>query len=690
MSDSKDVLVHGEQLFAALLNNLKILESWTFPKRILTTDLAKYLSNASALQTSVDELSSWYAVILKLTPSSIHPSVVLNNVQASVGALLEKCERFHSTNVRKNKQYIAPGISGNPIAQLQSACRNVLRHVKSVEEFKCSLWAQVVQGPKPISGYHSASYTPTFMRAPEVPEYALLNFDSATSAEAKLWHATFNKAPMSPRVIIVSGAKGVGKTVAVSAIVNHSKSKIRFPDGIAFIQIGPEGSLSDVLHGIANYVELSGSADMANEMRSARFLADAVTLAQRLLRDLCCLFFVSDFGNVNNVDYSVVEEMSRLSKHSLSRFVVTSCDPLPKSPVLVRISPRESESSGKILLNAANLQMPRNPSALNAMTRVSVLCGGLPVLLSIAGKTIQELAKQPHLDGNDLVWMEYLTSISSGNESNTAKKIVLKALAVAGKAMKEEHCKKYFTMLCVLRKGHFLSLEILQRLWCQSEERCVKIINFFQHFALLRVEKHFKLENALTIGLSDIVLQVARQLAQQESTTMLPYEVLIASYQSGASVGTNGSNNRSGELSLAHFKDWWLQVEDDGYIHYNIVWLLSKSSRHEEIVWLMNQPQWIVKLLKGYGYLKVCAELNVACSSLSCVSWSEMRRENLRRWFSTLDHTMALNCTDLKTRESKELALTQLYRHLNYFHENDPLVTSFIAELRNSAFRANS
>lgn len=436
--------------------------------------------------------------------------------------------------------------------------------------------------------------------------------------EARLMDAVFDRSERSAIAAVARGSGGVGKTCALRGVGRLEIAENTFEGGILHMVIGADGGLPRLIESIADIVERAGGKQKADRIRSKNTLYEATSLAGEWFQRHPCLFLIDDIWCVNGITRESVHQLTDLARNPRSRIVFTTRD--MKVSFDREIEFKERDSHGKqarmILLRCADLPSPTSTDACEAFNEILETCNGLPVALSVCGRAVRQYASRRCAENPENAWVQYwkrfkdhpVLSADGTDTGLRVKRSVLFSLDFINEERNSNLSRRWFTAFCVLRKQQFVPSDVVRRLWGVSNSETEIIMDCLERFSIAQIRCSDSSQKML-IGLHDILLDISREMALGNNELSQWCKWLIASY----------ADDRSGDNSLCgqhielyeRFREWWMQVEDDGYIFKNICWLLKHGKFTETLLQLMFDPEWIIRQLGTNGHRQVVEDVQL-------------------------------------------------------------------------------
>ena len=346
-------------------------------------------------------------------------------------------------------------------------------------------------------------------------------------------------------------------------------------------------------------------------------LEEATRIAGPAFEKRATLFVFDDIWPVIDIPDNIVAELVKLAKHEHSTIVYTTRDQNMiqdfSRETIIYFNYRNNFESEQILLKKSGLPKPSSFPHREAFADILQNCNGHPLALSLVGSIVNRLSKTNFIDDKDAAWSEIDVERETRNSDQVVKQIVMKTIKALSHDWRfSERSDKYikyysfFKSLCILRRSEKISLPTLQRLWWLPEAECERIIKRFNRFSLVRIQQDRKPCGGLLISLDDLILDICRSEAKRDGSYNFFHQKIISSYdpninfsdvERGVKITTENV-----QKSMVDFRNWWLEHSTtEQFIFTNICHFLRESGRSEDVIWLVNQPQWIVSQLQITG-----------------------------------------------------------------------------------------
>lgn len=189
-----------------------------------------------------------------------------------------------------------------------------------------------------------------------------------------------------------------------------------------------------------------------------------------------------------------------------------------------------------------------------------------------------------------------------------------------------------------------------------------------------------------TVGLHDIVLDICRDMANQDNLYKHLHCKLISSYYPEADEALNISDQEMVDHAMKDFRQWWLNVDDDQFIFENVVSLLFTVSKFEDVIWLVNKPKWIQKQIQANQLFHIRSDMKTSIRCIERVgSWNDMMKSKMKRWIKIVESALINSYTAILASDWEGMIWTQLYGRLQYFEGDDEISDHFLTDVKTNA-----
>lgn len=465
--------------------------------------------------------------------------------------------------------------------------------------------------------------------------------------------------PLYADIITLVGPPGVGKSTAVEATCSEADVRQFFSSGIYHISMGEHADAAHVLRQLSRVVASTGDAELSQKIDQSITLKAGVDLTAAQFSGRKALFVLDDVCPTRHNSMGLLSQLRHLTSRP-GRLVVLTCseDIASTTEFSIKVSPRIPASEQSRLILAKHIDQVRaKPEISKNFTVFDPLldhCAGFPIVLALAGRSINHLAMDGGLSLHDSIEMylgkikeEQLKLVSSSIDSNFDISVLV-ALELANVKIQYEfsqrppgirlHAVELFMRLSVFRNCEKPPLSALAALWSLSQKSTDKVVDIFHSFNLVsRYGQKISISNAcrntcsfLTNRSGDIKKFHSELLSNYYALGTLELNatsndsrisMTTSSSEESASVSSKGRswsrlfpiykqksnlcNKQSGVKRLplisqqSTFTDnavraWWdRSVHIDNYLSFNLFWHLSESGNGSELELLLTDKRWL-------------------------------------------------------------------------------------------------
>jgi NB-ARC domain len=283
----------------------------------------------------------------------------------------------------------------------------------------------VAQGSRASNAekYTPACNTPAIPRGVR-PDFSLDVDESPRSAEGQLKLAVMTSDlgyyPSAIEALIVglTGMAGMGKTTALICICHDADVKRKYPDAVYFMTLGQDASPESVVAQLSQIVEESGGIELAGKVRACKKPYMAARKAGSWFVGRRCLFVWDDLRETASNPTGIFAVLRSFKEHSTGSCILFSTrnktiasDASRYISVLrwrvnqlrairVDVSARASQGPEAMAMLSRHAGLSEevlcDADDANCKSVQTVLekCGGLPLALAVAGRTIGEFASR--------------------------------------------------------------------------------------------------------------------------------------------------------------------------------------------------------------------------------------------------------------------------------------------------------
>ncbi len=500
-------------------------------------------------------------------------------------------------------------------------------------------------GTKRSSTTAEPKYTPEGS-TPALPHTVSLNFNvkdaegKPATPEACLKHYVLADATeviaaagvMNPAYGVV-GMAGVGKTVALQGLAFDEDVQKHFSDGIHYMSLGKGATLQTVISEIANIMRVTGAGEIVDSVEKSSSVREAVNKAETWFRGRTSLFLVDDLWPTSESTGYLHDLRQLLRRSPASRLVITtrSTAIAEKAGSVVDFGVRDPTGpvSERIFMSyarpclAADMDVQFGEKVKSKISKVLLLCGGLPIALSVAGCAVAKLARLHKsfgaaCDQYEIQLNKTKASLReepgfSGTSLNAGILLSLQCLEPEYEKWKDDYgvdtkytIKDLFVSLCVLRNQGWLPVSVLSRLWKLDESEAMKIADFFCGMSLATLQCRERKADGLSesgnesgLMLHDLHLDFCQHHARRSNQIAFWHAELLDGYwedeedKPGLSVLMDSSETEEKKLLSLAARPWWSDsVANDGYICDNLARHLMSANCSVELGALLLDARW--------------------------------------------------------------------------------------------------
>ena len=515
-------------------------------------------------------------------------------------------------------------------------------------------------------------FRPDFSSVPKLRALVHLNFSSENTMEGKLkaefLRSVNRQAPNTPNVyghvtavVGVSGMGGVGKTTAVIGLAHDPDVQNAFSSGgIYFVVVGKNASPAKLVAAMKEMIRRSGGEGLSGRIDNSGSLQSAVSATSSWFSGRRALFILDDLWQTPSNQLGYYEALMGLLDDSPDSHILISTRSAmiaSETSAIVEFEPREktgSDSRGMFLASAGLNGVPiHDHDSEELLQQVLELCGGIPLMLAIAGAQVRRhrgttIASLKHLiQALDDKRLE-LTKEQRGHYPscfNQAVKVSLETVAdvlkTSAKFMEswneQSRCNHNnptnaeelslgdfvidcFRRLCVLPRSARVSKEVIFGIWGRTDTTMAwGIIDFLVDFHLL-LEFQDEQGNS-KFGVHDVILDYCRSESQY---------------------GKGGKYKQYHREFLIHVWKLFhpepftlsdtvmLDTPDDSVIAHDAFWFVEACESVRPWWKILSSPEELYGiqnyLLENiFRHLRECGRIAEAVGLLSHMGWTKLR-----------------------------------------------------------------
>ena len=204
-------------------------------------------------------------------------------------------------------------------------------------------------------------------------------------------------------VVGVAGMGGVGKTTALIALAQDADVREKFSrGGIYFVVVGKDATPGSLVARLKEIVRRSGGKKRCEEIDNNGSLEAAVGTTSSWFAGRKALFLLDDLWQTTFSQTGYFEVLTEILGNSLASHVVISTRSniiAYETSTRIQFEPRENtgrEARGMFLANAGlDEKMIQDDDCEEIVEKILKLCGGVPLMLSIAGAQVRQRTGTP-------------------------------------------------------------------------------------------------------------------------------------------------------------------------------------------------------------------------------------------------------------------------------------------------------
>ena len=459
-------------------------------------------------------------------------------------------------------------------------------------------------------------------------------------------------------VVGVSGIGGVGKTTAIIGLAQDADVRKEFSDGgIYFLVVGKDVRAGNLVASLKEMVRRSGGKRRCEDIDINGSLESAALITSSWFAKRKALFICDDLWKTSTSEIGYLNALVGLLDESPeSRMLIStrSSDIASETSSSVLFEPRSNtgRESLRMFLSSANLEEATvyESGSGDVVNEILELCGGVPLMLSIAGAQIRRRCGTPAASLKGLMRALKDSRLSLPKKQlgqypscfNQAVQASLRTIAdlLEGSEALSSGWNEYsrsrtefsgrivdfvsdcFWRLCVLPRSARVSEEIIFGIWCITNKElgwglidCLVDFHLVLEFADAQGNPQF--------GLHDVLLDHCKKMSQVEETPK--YELYHREFLSQAWKPFHRESSNALDIETT-WDDWnraiegywdpkaweccrpWWQMllcgkefpETRNYLLGNVVRHLKESGRLAEAVGLVCHMGW-TKVRVTYG-----------------------------------------------------------------------------------------
>jgi len=347
----------------------------------------------------------------------------------------------------------------------------------------------------------------------------------------------------------IQGMGGIGKSVITNALARDYVIRRSFPDGIFWLHFGTEPDLRENWRRLREWLE-GGSTYFNDKLEAVNFFEQATANRE-------CLIILDDVWASEHV-----EAFMRLGEQT--RVVVSSRDGRVLDEIdadSYNLSLLSDAESAQLLAQYAAIDNHQMPQAAKGILQ---LCGNLPLALAMIGAMVRGKSETYWEDAFNALKDADLEEISARFPDYSHYPNLFAAIEISIQALDSDLRNKYQDF-AIFSEDSLIPEDVLVTFWKPLKGRQIRkmILELVERNLLQRAS-----DNALTIH--DLLLAYIRREIRDIGEK---HNHLLDQYNPD-------------DLP-------WDQIEDDGYLHDNLIYHLIHASRRQQVMDLFSSPHWL-------------------------------------------------------------------------------------------------
>ena len=535
----------------------------------------------------------------------------------------------------------------------------------------------------------------------------------------------------------VSGMGGVGKTTALIGLAQDEDVRKKFSDGIYFVTVGKDATDEKLITSLKELIENSGGEKMCEGINSGTPLESVVGTTSSWFALRKVLFICDDLWKTSscqtgyfNVLVGLLDKSPKSHMLISTRSNAIACE----TSARVEFEPRSNmgrEARGIFMASAGFDEATLQGSACEELVRqILQRCGGVPLMLSIAGAQVRWSRGAPAESLNGLMQSlvderlslpvkqpgQYPSCFNRAVQANL--KTISDILATNGEFMTPwneyssdatpcavtlvDFVSDCYRKLCVLPRSARVPGEVISAIWCISNKKVGwSVVDSLVDFHLLLEFKDG--HGNPKFGLHDVLLDYcenatqtgenARYKAYHEEFLNHSWKLCYQNSSNTSDVDFTG-DDFNGDLdafwvveACVISRPWWtaptLSPKDyyglRSYLTANLFRHLREAGRLAEAVGLLSHMRWTELRLASGGIVALNADFSLVENALLT---HNRRKQDKKACDDTLSEMR--NIWDMAKRawpvvlQNPEALPTHAYGYLLDMKESMPLVQRYL------------
>ena len=458
-------------------------------------------------------------------------------------------------------------------------------------------------------------------------------------------------------VVGVAGMGGVGKTTALAGIAHDPDVRDIFSSGVYFLTVGKDATSAKLVKELKEMIRRSGGERWCEKIDNNGGLGSAVRITSSWFRGRQALFILDDLWGTPSSQLGYLEEMAGLLDDSPESHMLISTRSSTiafETSARIEFKPREETgfAARGIFLASAGLHDTsiQDTESEELLEEVLKLCGGVPLMLSIAGAQVRgragthtaSLRHLLHSLDDERVILPKEQPGQYPSCFNQTVKLSLETIADVLKSSTKfmeswneqldynpnrsskavlDFVINCFHRLCILPRNARVSKDIIFAIWGSPDKTVAwSVVDSLVDFHLFLEFKDG--QGKSTFGLHDVILDYCEKASQVGGNRQ--YELYHDEFLSHAwSMFHQGSSNMSGSVTEETWEAcgtvldaFWVREACEGCRPW---WRVLSSSDNE----LSDMKSYLLDNL--HRHLKESSRFAEAVGVLSHMGWTKMR-----------------------------------------------------------------
>ncbi|CAN8075404.1 unnamed protein product [Agarophyton chilense] len=411
--------------------------------------------------------------------------------------------------------------------------------------------------------------------------------------------------------LALQGLPGTGKSTLLHALKHDNDITSNFTGGVYWLPL--RSGVADIGHAInciADLVSMIGFKEEAEDLREMSDIHDVVERASAHLSTKRTLLLLDKSWTAGDVGSSLVFKLKPFVSSRTGTVVVFISEDSEAiwDARRISITPREAlgEETLYIFLNHAGFTREElaKPETVELLRFLLLQCYGLPLAMTIAGKTIANATKYGMTRKEAMMlYLEHHEGVLDGSQmdipcindiiaDHVHAALQILYLTCENSLPSSLAFRDLFLAFSVVDKGHNIPLETLRYLWNLSPGMTRTVASLFDATGLATMLMKQQ-ESVDELQIHDLLHDyVCTELTPAEFTKY--HSKLVESYRDTICTGEPPVSD--------DFPEWWnLSIPDGGYYNRNLTRHLYHAGHRIEMLKVVVHPKWILKQINEVG-----------------------------------------------------------------------------------------